>query len=190
MSRDWGQKIPDQRFSYIDVSAIDNNKGKIILPTVMEAANAPSRARKLVTVGTVIYSTVRPYLLNVAIIEKEYAPEAIASTVFAVVHPLGGISSRYLFWYLRSPVFIAYVESKMLGVAYPAINDSQFFSGLLPLPPLAEQHRIVAKVDQLMALCDDLESKLNQARQQSEKSRSGLLKQTAQPRKIRGLRKG
>jgi type I restriction enzyme S subunit len=46
-----------------------------------------------------------------------------------------------------------------------------------PLPPLAEQHRIVAKVDQLMALCDQLKTRLTQARQLNEKLTSTLVEQ-------------
>ncbi|MBU0838032.1 MAG: restriction endonuclease subunit S, partial [Gammaproteobacteria bacterium] len=48
---------------------------------------------------------------------------------------------------------------------------------LCPLPPLAEQHRIVAKVDQLMALCDQLKPRLTQARQLNEQLASTLVEQ-------------
>jgi type I restriction enzyme S subunit len=56
-----------------------------------------------------------------------------------------------------------------MGIAYPAINDGQFFSGLIALPPIAEQHRIVAKVDALMALCDQLKTRITVANQQQQK---------------------
>ena len=45
----------------------------------------------------------------------------------------------------------------------------------IPLPPLAEQHRIVAKVDELMALCDQLEQQLSQADQQRRRLLEAVL---------------
>jgi type I restriction enzyme, S subunit len=47
------------------------------------------------------------------------------------------------------------------GIAFPSINRRQIEDLPTPLPPLSEQHRIVAKVNELMALCDDLEARLN-----------------------------
>lgn len=48
---------------------------------------------------------------------------------------------------------------------------------LVMLPPLHEQHRIVAKVDQLMSLCDQLKARLNQARQVHEQLANALVEQ-------------
>jgi type I restriction enzyme, S subunit len=158
---DWGQKTPDSSFTYIDVGSIDNRRGLIGDDVqLIESADAPSRARKIVRKGTVIYSTVRPYLLNIAIVDKDFIPEPIASTAFAILHPFCEISNRFVYYYLRSPRFIHYVESTMKGVAYPAINDSDFFQGCFSLPPIAEQHRIVAKIDRLMEFCDRLEESI------------------------------
>ncbi|MDI1308872.1 MAG: restriction endonuclease subunit S [Methylotenera sp.] len=102
-------------------------------------------------------------------------PEPIASTAFAIIHPYCSMPPRYFLWFFRSPVFVRYVESVQMGIAYPAINDGQFFSGLTPLPPLNEQHRIVAKVDELMALCDQLEAQHNNVAEAHEKLVSHLL---------------
>ena len=154
-----GQKKPDKRFTYIDVTAINKEKGTISNQVkILEPSEAPSRARKIVQKETVIYSTVRPYLLNVAIVDKEFEPEPIVSTAFAILNPYKNIYNKYLYYFLRSKIMIDYVESKMIGMAYPAINDTQFLKAPFPLPPLAEQKRIVAKVDQLMHLCDQLDA--------------------------------
>ena len=154
---DRGQMIPDRDFTYIDVTAINKEVGCIENAKVTSASKAPSRARKIVRMGDVLYSCVRPYLLNIAIVESEISPSPIASTAFAVLNGFGLVLPRYQWIVLRSPFMVAGVEEKMRGQAYPAINDSDFAILPFPLPPLAEQHRIVAKVDELMTLCDQLE---------------------------------
>ena len=157
---DRGQTIPDRDFTYIDVTAINKEVGCIENAKVISASKAPSRARKIVRMGDVLYSCVRPYLLNIAIVESEISPSPIASTAFAVLNGFGLVLPRFQWIVLRSPFMIAGVEDKMRGQAYPAINDSDFAILPFPLPPLAEQHRIVAKVDELIALCDRLEASL------------------------------
>ncbi|MGI8981761.1 MAG: restriction endonuclease subunit S [Pirellulaceae bacterium] len=166
-----GQMVPSEDFTYIDVSAINKEVGCIADATVLSADEAPSRARKVVHTGDVIYSCVRPYLLNIAIVETNIVPPPIASTAFAILNGFGLVIPKYLWIVLRSPYFVECVESKMRGQAYPAINDSDFAQLPIPLPPLAEQQRIVAKVDELMALCDRLE----RAQQERETRRDQLV---------------
>ncbi|WP_439611798.1 restriction endonuclease subunit S [Reyranella sp.] len=157
VTSDRGQTVPDAEFTYIDVTAIDKENGIVADPKVISADVAPSRARKITRKGDVIYSCVRPYLLNVAIIDEEFTPPPIASTAFAVLNGYGLVMPRYIWIALRSPFMVEHVERSMRGQAYPAINDADFAVLPFPVPPLPEQHRIVAKVDELMALCDQLE---------------------------------
>ena len=158
ITNDRGQCIPEATFTYIDVTAIDKENGIVSGPKLVQATEAPSRARKIVRKGDVVYSCVRPYLLNVAVVEGDFDPKPIASTAFAVLNGYGLVLPRYLWIVLRSPFMVARVEEDMRGQAYPAINDADFSVLPFPLPPLAEQHRIVAKVNELMALCDGLEA--------------------------------
>ena len=170
VTSDRGQEIPQATFTYIDVTAIDKESGVIANPKVLEASEAPSRARKILRKGDVIYSCVRPYLLNVAVVETDFNPGPIASTAFAIVNGHGLVLPRYLWIVLRSPFMVVFVEDNQRGQAYPAINDADFAVLPFPLPPLAEQHRIVVKVDELTALCDQLEA----ARAEREATRDRL----------------
>ncbi len=155
---DRAQCVPQTAFTYIDVTAIDKEKGFIAKPKVLQANEAPSRARKIVRKGDVVYSCVRPYLLNVAVVGEDFDPLPIASTAFAVLYGHGLVLPWFQWIVLRSPFMVTRVEEEMRGQAYPAINDSDFARLPFPLPPLPEQHRIVAKVNELMALCDRLEA--------------------------------
>ena len=156
-----GQKTPDGDFTYIDISSIDNTKQKMGNKlAVIKAKDAPSRARRIVHKGDVLYATVRPYLLNMCIIEKDISPEPIASTGFAILCTPYPILNQYLFHVLMSPFFDKYANSleNSKGVAYPAINDARLMNGLIPLPPLSEQQQIVAKLEALLAEIDTLEN--------------------------------
>ena len=154
-----GQKQPKTKFTYIDIGSIDNKHYQLSEnEQTLSADKAPSRARKIVKYGDIVYSTVRPYLHNTAIINKSFTYEPIASTGFAVLAPYDGIYNEFLFKYLLSPAFDNYANNtdNSKGVAYPAINDDKFYKALIPLPPLAEQKRIVAKVNELMQYCEKL----------------------------------
>ena len=181
ITSDRGQRVPDVAFTYIDVTAIDKESGLVVSPKIVKLGEAPSRARKVVQQGDVIYSCVRPYLLNVAIIEDEFDPAPIASTAFAILNGHGVVLPRYLWVVLRSPFMVECVKQNQRGQAYPAINDTDFAALPLPLPPLAEQHRIVAKVDGLMTLCELLESKLNFANTGRQRLLESLLRDVLDP---------
>ena len=155
-----GQKKPSEKFTYIDISSIDNIKNTLgDLSNTLNPNEAPSRARKIVREGDVIYATVRPYLHNICLIDRNIEPEPIVSTGFAVVTSTTQVINRFLFRCFLSPMFDDYANSNdnSKGVAYPAINDQKFNRALIPLPPLSEQKRIVENLEDLLPLCTSLE---------------------------------
>ena len=148
-----GQKIPDSQFCYIDIGSIDNVHQRLnAKETVLQATEAPSRARRIIVKGDVLYSTVRPYLHNMCIVDKDFTYPPIASTGFAVFTCHTDYSNAFLFYYLLSPDFDRYANDteNSKGVAYPAINDERLSNALVPIPPLQEQQRIVAMIEQVV----------------------------------------
>ena len=152
-----GQMTPANDFCYIDIGSIDNKHQKLSdEENIIAIDKAPSRARKIVDIGDILYSTVRPYLHNMCIIDRSFSHQPIASTGFAALTCHTGFYNEFLFYYLMSPVFDAYANDtdNAKGVAYPAINDNKLYKALIPVPPAAEQKRIVEKIKKVLPYVD------------------------------------
>ena len=148
-----GQTKPEEDFCYIDIGSVDNQHQKLsAVETIIPPEKAPSRARKIICKDDIIYSTVRPYLHNMCIIDRNFSKMPIASTGFAVFTCHADFYNEFLFYYLMSPDFDSYANNveNSKGVAYPAINDTRLYKALIPLPPVDEQHRIVDKIKSIL----------------------------------------
>lgn len=94
-----------------------------------------------------------------------------------------GILPNELFYYKFLYYFILYVRPHWMNFASgsridPNINRNIIKNMLLPVPPLNEQKRIVEKVNSLMALCDELEKRIEKSKKYSQKLMEALLKDT------------
>jgi len=83
------------------------------------------------------------------------AEPAVTNQAVCGCTPFDGVFNRYLFFFLLSQRSNFHAASE--GGAQPNISKVKLLGYPFAIPPLAEQHRIVAKVDELMALCDQLE---------------------------------
>lgn len=102
--------------------------------------------------GDILYSKLRPYLLKILIAPKDgiCTPEIIPFTCY------GGICKNYIVSLLKSAYVDEYINSVTFGVKMPRVSTETMVSLIIPLPPLAEQKRIVAKIEELFAEIDKL----------------------------------
>ena len=140
----------DTEFQYIDIGSIDNATQTVTSLKTFLGKDAPSRARRVVKKGDVLFSTVRTYLKNIALVPAEL-DGVLTSTGIAVLRAASGIDSKYLFYFVSSDQFIREISSAMDGTLYPAVTDSDVASAQIFIPPLNEQRRIVAKIEALRA---------------------------------------
>lgn len=85
----------------------------------------------------------------------------------AILKPSANMDVSFLFYLLKSPLAYDQASTSTTGTAQPTIPLSALRNFVVPLPPLAEQCRIVSKVDELMALVDQLEEQLSIAKNKS-----------------------
>ena len=135
------RKKPEWFFKYVDVSSVDNELLRITSYQNFAGKEAPSRARKQIDAGDVLFATVRPYLKRIAIVPPELDGH-ICSTAFCVLRAKNEIDACYLFFAVAHEPFVQRVAEHQRGSSYPAVTDQDVLREIIPLPPLDEQRAI------------------------------------------------
>jgi type I restriction enzyme S subunit len=144
------RQSPNAEFDYIDVSSVSNTSFEIEETQRLKGKDAPSRARKLVRTNDIIFATIRPTLQRIAVV-PEHLDKQVCSTGYFVLRPKKGIDHRFVFYSLFTENFIGQMESLQKGASYPAVTDGDVRAQEIPVPPLAEQQRIVGILDEAFA---------------------------------------
>ncbi|WP_236167848.1 restriction endonuclease subunit S [Pseudomonas atacamensis] len=164
----WGGEIPWISSGEVANSIIRSSRERITL------AGYKNSSTNMIPPGSVLIAIIgqgktrgQSALLEIEACTNQNVAALIFNTDF--------IASRYVWLWAQSMYSRHRADGH--GGAQPALNAKKVKAFSFPLPPTAEQHRIVAKVDQLMTLCDQLKSRLSQARQVNEQLASTLVEQ-------------
>lgn len=141
---------PDVEFDYIDVSSVSNKTFSIEETQRLKGKDAPSRARRQVRANDIIFATIRPTLQRIAIV-PESLDQQVCSTGYFVLRASSEVDHRFVFYSLFTKRFTDQMESLQKGASYPAVTDGEVRAQLLSYPPLPEQQRIVAILDEAFA---------------------------------------
>ena len=147
-------------FDYIDIDAIDNRNHRIKGIKHLSVSKAPSRASRAVKNGSVLFSLVRPYLENIALVKEEHS-HCIASTGFYVCNSNGLLQSEFMFFLMISGYVVKGLNQFMKGDNSPSISKDDIENWLYPIPPLNEQHAICRKLKEIFTTIERIEKSLN-----------------------------
>lgn len=141
---------PSQKFRYLDLSAASNGKIDWAAVSEVQYSIAPSRARRVVRAGDVLFGTVRPALQSHGYVDANHWQHLVASTGFSVVRAKEGKSHpRYLFHSLLSQQVRAQAERDAVGSNYPAVNDGDVRKFRIFAPRVEEQAKVADVLDTL-----------------------------------------
>ena len=140
---------PDKEFIYVDIESVAKGAGLINFDKKITGKMAPSRARRLGSIGSTIISTVRPYLKGFAYINAQ--PEnTIYSTGFTILKSKDEnilLNKMIYSYFMFSSELMKQMEMAMPKASYPSINKDDIENFLIPIPPIKIQRKIIKEVE-------------------------------------------
>ncbi|MFV0645873.1 MAG: restriction endonuclease subunit S [Sphingomonadaceae bacterium] len=167
-----------QNVSFVPMPAVDEHLGAIVGADDRELSEIWTGYTHFAD-GDVIFAKITPCMENgkAAIARNLTNGMACGSTEFYVFRPEGGVSAEYLWRYLRQQSFRDEAESHMSGaVGQRRVPRDYLENHQLPLPPLAEQRRIVAKLDALTARLTRARAELDRVPVLAKRLRESVLR--------------
>ena len=158
-------KALNPKLELLELEDVEKDTGRL-LARITAAERESKSTKSEFRVDDILYGKLRPYLNKVLVADKP----GYSTTEIVALRPYISLCSKYCALALRRPDFVNYVTQLGQGTKMPRLRTEDAVVAPFPLPPLAEQRRIVAKVDELMALCDRLEA----ARTERETTRNRL----------------
>ncbi|MFA5915650.1 MAG: restriction endonuclease subunit S, partial [Burkholderiales bacterium] len=148
---DSNKDIPDDTW-VLDLEDIEKGTSRIV-ERILSSARPFRSTKTIFKRGDVLFGKLRPYLNKVLVADQD----GVCTTEIIPIRGYCGMVPEYVRLVLKSPFTMARVDRLMYGMKMPRLGTEDAVTLSFPLPPLAEQQRIVAKVDELMVLCDRLE---------------------------------
>ena len=132
--------------------------GKIIEKKTVDERKATGD-KTFFSKGDILYSKLRPYLLKILIADED----GVCTPEIVPFHMYGSVNASYIVYLLKSSYVDSIVNGETYGIKMPRAGTGTMVNLLIPLPPLSEQHRIVAKIEELLPYIeryDEAEQKL------------------------------
>jgi len=175
---DKSQFDDEMKISFVPMPAVEAESGQIDVAEIKIFA-AVKKGYTAFQENDVLFAKITPCMENgkMAIVPRVVNNVGFGSTEFHVLRSYSGISPKYIYYYVSSKLFRAEAEHNMTGaVGQRRVTAPWFGRTEIPLPPKNEQHRIVAKIEQLFSELDKGIENLKTARKQLKVYRQALLK--------------
>lgn len=139
----------------LELEDIEKGTSKLLSRETFAVRKSKSTKNRFVS-GDVLYGKLRPYLNKIVVADKS----GVCKTEILPLRPNSAVDGRFLFYWLRHPIFLAYVQAVSYGVNMPRLRTADGKTAPFVLAPYAEQKRIADKLDTVIARVDACRERL------------------------------